>query len=194
MKFSKQEKEDLFKAWFALSIAFAILINEGFSLSLKFLEGIVLSAFTVGIAFLLHELSHKFFAQKYNCWAEFRANTTMLILAVLMSFLGFILVAPGAVMISGRISKKQNGIISLAGPMMNIFLGVIYLIGAILVFSLENSLIKQFFTYGYIINAWLAVFNLLPFGIFDGKKVYVWNKGVYAVAMLLAIGLLVLTL
>jgi len=34
MKFSKQEKEDLFKAWFALSIAFAILINEGFSLLL----------------------------------------------------------------------------------------------------------------------------------------------------------------
>ncbi len=194
MKFSKLEKEDLFKAWFALSIAFAILINEGFSLSFKFLEGIFLSAFTVGIAFLLHELSHKFVAQKYKCWAEFRANTTMLMLAVLMSFLGFILVAPGAVMISGRVSKKQNGIISLAGPMMNVFLGVVYLICAVLVVSSDNSLIKDFFTYGYIINAWLAVFNLLPFGIFDGKKVFAWNKGVYAVSMLLAVGLLVLAL
>ena len=193
MKFSKLEKEDLFKAWLALSIAFAILI-KGFSLSLDFLTGFFLSAFTVGIAFLLHELSHKFFAQKFHCWAEFRANTTMLMLAILMSFLGFILVAPGAVMITGRISKKQNGIISLAGPMMNIFLGVLYLLGAILVFSLENSLITQFFTYGYIINAWLAVFNLLPFGIFDGKKVYAWNKGIYSVAMLLAIGLLMLAL
>ena len=29
-------------------------------------------------------------------------------------------------------------------------------------------------------NAWIAVFNLIPFGIFDGLKVFNWNKKAWA--------------
>ena len=39
------------------------------------------------------------------------------------------------------------------------------------------------------INSFLAFFNLLPFGMMDGLKVWNWHKGVYALAMGLAIGL-----
>jgi len=31
-------------------------------------------------------------------------------------------------------------------------------------------------------NAWIAVFNLIPFGMFDGLKVFAWNKKVWALA------------
>ena len=33
--------------------------------------------------------------------------------------------------------------------------------------------------YGVIINITLALFNMIPFGIFDGRKVWDWNKPVY---------------
>ena len=80
------------------------------------------------MAFLLHELGHKLVAQKYGCQAEFRSFDQMLILAVIMSFFGFILAAPGAVLIQGRVSRKQNGIISATGPGVNLSLAVMFFI------------------------------------------------------------------
>jgi Zn-dependent protease len=42
---------------------------------------------------------------------------------------------------------------------------------------------------GVEINAWLAVFNLLPFGNFDGYKVFQWSKKVWGITFVAAIGL-----
>ena len=36
-------------------------------------------------------------------------------------------------------------------------------------------------------NAWIALFNLIPFGPFDGRKIFRWNIPVY---LLLAAGAL----
>jgi len=33
---------------------------------------------------------------------------------------------------------------------------------------------------GAAINAFLAVFNLIPFAVFDGRKVYAWNRVYWA--------------
>ena len=41
--------------------------------------------------------------------------------------------------------------------------------------------------YGFMINTWLALFNMIPFGMFDGKKVLAWSKPVYFI--ILAVGL-----
>ena len=46
-------------------------------------------------------------------------------------------------------------------------------------------------SYGLLINSWLAVFNLLPFGNFDGVKVLRWSKPVY-IGMLVFAGSLML--
>ena len=32
------------------------------------------------------------------------------------------------------------------------------------------------FRIGYFINAWLGLFNMIPFGNFDGKKILAWSK------------------
>ncbi|GIU69957.1 MAG: hypothetical protein KatS3mg002_1193 [Candidatus Woesearchaeota archaeon] len=110
---SEKEIKDLLLSWILISIAFAILKTENIItdiISKKFVILIIISGITVGIAFIIHELAHKIVAQKYNCWAEFRADITMLIIALLMSFTGFLFIAPGAVIISGNVTKKQNGI------------------------------------------------------------------------------------
>jgi len=78
MKFSPIEQQDLVKAWFVIALAFAIVLNGGLGFGSEFFILIVLSAITVGLGFLLHELAHKYVAQKYGCWAEFRAFNGML--------------------------------------------------------------------------------------------------------------------
>ena len=191
MKFSNREIIDLIKAWFFISLAFSILFSnplKNFSLYSFFLA-FLLSSLTLGFSFLLHELAHKFLAQKYHCKAEFFAFPKMLYLSVLMSFLGFIIAIPGAVFIHGRISREQNGKISLAGPLVNIALAIIFFL---LLFLPFNNL-KMLFTIGFSINSWLAIFNILPIGNFDGRKVYDWNKNVYFVASAIALILMAIS-
>lgn len=182
MRYSNVEVRDLVKAWFAISLAFAIAFL-GLSFDYRFLFGILVSAFTVGIGFLLHELAHKYFAQKYRCWAEFRANNFMLLLAVVFSFFGFVFAAPGGVFIRGKVNAKKNGIISLAGPVTNIILGLLFML--IMIATIEP--IRKIAYYGMYINFWLALFNMIPFFPFDGSKVFRWNKTVYGVAVAVAL-------
>lgn len=181
LKFSNIEVQHLLKAWVAISLAFAIVLNRGIGLNSEFLFAFVTAAVTVGTGFLLHELAHKYFAQRYGCVAEFRAFDMMLLLAVAMSFFGFIFAAPGAVFIGGkRISKKRNGIISVAGPILNIVIALIFL----LVIILNNvPVIESIAFYGFYINSWLALFNMVPFFIFDGQKVWKWNKAAWGLTI-----------
>jgi len=179
MKFSNEEVRDLLKAWIAISVAFAILLREN-----NFLLTFILSALTVGIGFLAHELSHKFLAQKYRLWAEFRANNFMLILAIAMSFLGFIFIAPGAVMIRGHnIDYRKNGIISAAGPISSLILAILFLPLAFL----GSGFLGMIGLYGYFINAWIGLFNLIPLWNFDGKKILDWNRIVYIILVIVAL-------
>ena len=94
MIFSHRELKDLFFAWLMISLAFAILFSGDasflLSLNFSFFLIFVISAFTVGISFLFHELMHKYVAQKYRLWAEFHASYKMLWLALLFSLFGFI--------------------------------------------------------------------------------------------------------
>ncbi len=191
MKFSQKEIKDLFFAWIMISLAFTILfsgISTLFNNPSFFILSFLISGFTAGIGFLLHELMHKYVAQNYGLKAEFVAFYNMLFLAIGFSFFGFILAAPGAVMMQGRrITKEQNGKISLAGPMTNIVLGLGFLIP--LIFLKPEGILRIFLDYGLIINALLALFNLIPLGPFDGKKIWEWNKTIHIITVLIALGL-----
>lgn len=187
MNFTQYEIRDLLKAWIAISIAFAVLLVTP---SLSFLVSLIVSALTVGTGFLLHELAHKKVALNYGCKAEFKSFDFMLLLAIAMSFFGFIIVAPGGVFIhkDGRaINKRQNGLISAAGPLTNLIFAVLFL-PLMLIF--KEGIIHQIGNYGYFINIWLALFNTLPFGPLDGAKIFHWNKKVGAAMLIAAIILL----
>ena len=182
---SETEIRDLIKAWIAISIAFAILLRG--SLDLNLYETFIVAAITVGTAFVFHEMGHKIVAQKYGCFAEFRSFDSMLILAVIMSFLGFIIAAPGAVMISGPVGVKRNGKISAAGPSVNLALALIFLL---IFYTFPIGILTIIAFYGFFINSWLALFNLIPIWNFDGKKVLRWNKTVYGIMVAIALGLM----
>ena len=179
--YSNIEVRDLLKSWLMVSIAFAIVLG---GLSSKFFSSFIISLIVVGTGFLLHELGHKIVAQRYKYFAEFRSFDEMLFLAVIMSFFGFVFAAPGAVMIGGKsIRKDHNGIISMAGPLVNVILVVVFL-G---LFVISSGFLQTIASYGVRINAWLALFNLIPFWQFDGKKIFEWNKVVWGVMTLLSL-------
>ena len=177
MFFSDLEIRELLKAWAAISIAFAIASDGSSLFDPKMLS---LSALTVGLGFLVHEMGHKYIAQRFGYPAEFRAFDTMLVLAILLSFTGFVFAMPGAVFIAGLPTTQENGKISAAGPGASLLLAISFLILSILLNPIP------IFTHGFAINSWWAFFNLLPFGNFDGPKIWRWNKGVYGALLLTA--------
>ncbi|MBC8500431.1 MAG: metalloprotease [Nanoarchaeota archaeon] len=178
-KTSKQEIHDLIEAWIFISLAFAILLSGGRLFSLTIIKTFILAALTVGIGFLFHEMAHKIVAQRYGCFAEFRASIQMLVLALIMSFFGFLIAAPGAVMISGRVSRAQNGKIAIAGPIVNLVLSLLFVPLFLLATMLNIGLLLELASYGIWINAFLAFFNMLPFFVLDGKKVMMWSREAY---------------
>jgi Zn-dependent protease len=188
IKTSQKELLDLAKAWLILGLAFAIVMH-GFSFDIGLLIAFGIALLTIGVGFLFHELAHKFFAQKYGCFAEFRSFDKMLFLALIMSFFGFIFAAPGAVMIQGHLTRKQRGVVSAAGPAMNMAIALAFFA---MLFT-HVPYLQVIGHFGFIINSWLAAFNLIPFAMFDGRKIYTWSKPVYFAMVAIGVGLIVLT-
>lgn len=167
--FERQEIKDIFLAIVAITLIFAY---NPFNPILT-LERLPISVIVVIIAFLFHELAHRFVARYYGANAFFKLWPFGIFLGFIFMFFGLKLVAPGAVVISPfrvrryyvkPIGKEELGIIAASGPATNIFFGIIFKI-----FPLS------FFQFLSQINAWLAFFNLIPFGPLDGKKVIDWN-------------------
>jgi len=151
--------------------------------------GILAAVFT--FSFLLHELAHKLTAQLYGLWAEFRLTLTgVLITLISMIPLSLIkIISPGAVMIAGYGSKETIGKISVAGPLTNLLLSILF-VGTSLVTS---GIAGEVAVVGSFFNALIVLFNILPFWLLDGWKVFRWNKAVWGIIFALSIVLLAWT-
>jgi len=206
-RITRREEADLFIAWLAISLSFAIIKIAPYGIlgplqSVSLITALIylgIALLTVGIGFILHEMAHKFTAIRYGYWAEFRKDNNMLLVAVaLASLVGFVFAAPGATVIysnDGRgLTREQNGKISAAGPVVNLLLCIPF--AALLVIaggltSLNGNILAQIGLAGIQINAMIAAFNMLPISILDGNKVFSWNILVFFILILAAFGTLV---
>lgn len=161
---------------------------------IEILEVFPLTLLIIGTGFLGHELAHKFSAQRYGCWAEFKLWTVGAIMALLFAAISqgaIIFAAPGAVYIASRssyfgetIDKKANGIISLVGPLVNVAGATIFGLALAISTTLGygNLVIGNTFRFlqvGVQINLLLGAFNMIPFFILDGQKVFNWDRRVW---------------
>ncbi len=180
--FSNKEFKDIFIAVIALSFVFSYpeaIFNPVF---------FMFSLFAVGIAFMGHELSHRYVARKLGYWAEFRLWNQGIIFALFLAIAtggGFVFAAPGAVVFSSPYvfknpSRQDVGRIGIAGVVFNIVLMYAFL-GLNFIYPNPVLALAAF------VNGWLAAFNLIPFGPLDGTKVLSWNKLAWAGALGLAV-------
>lgn len=187
-KFTKYEVRDLIISFIVISLCFAILYSDrNFSLAIIYLP---IAMVGVGTGFIFHEIGHKLASIHYGYWAEYKLWASGLVFALISSFFGFIFAAPGAVYTYGQfISDEENGIISLAGPVINIILAIIFLILATLVYittdpsDIITKVIFLTFSIGFSINSYLATFNLIPIWNLDGSKVLRWNGLIWIIAI-----------
>jgi Zn-dependent protease len=208
-RISRREEFDLFISWIAISISFAIIKIAPYGITgpMRSIDPVLalisfgIALLTVGIGFILHEMAHKFTAIKFGYWAEFRKDNVMLLFAVLLAALvGFVFAAPGATVIYSNsatgqgLSKRENGIISASGPIVNLLLcipfGVLVLLSASLT-GFSSILLAQIGIFGIQINAMIAAFNMIPVSILDGRKVMAWNIPVFALLIIASFGTLV---
>ena len=178
MKFSKQELIHILVAMGVLTLAFSFALapNPPLSHLNAVLQNLPLSFLAIATAFFCHEIAHKYVGQKLGYWSEFRMFPQGLLFALFLGVtLGVVFAAPGAVQILGRPSREESGKMAMAGPSVNLLISVIFFS---LLFATSGYLAEIAFFVAYI-NAFLAFFNLLPFGPLDGKKIFQWKKEVW---------------
>lgn len=167
--FTASEVRDLLLAIGAISIVYMTYAFTVFSLLAT-----VYALIAVLIAFFIHEMAHRFTAISLGYKARFVASIEGLMLTLISALLPFKILAPGYVAIYGRYGGRLRdlGLIALAGPLSNILIAVLAMI---IPFS---SILKYFVV---LVNMDIALFNLLPFAILDGNKIFRWNKAIWLI-------------
>jgi Zn-dependent protease len=140
-------------------------------------------------AFVIHELGHKFLAQFYRAWAEFRMLFYGAVITAISAvpFFPFKFIAPGAVMISGNLSVARYGRVSLIGPLTNLGMGTAFLCVYLILAAIDSA--NPILLVGVRFNGFIGFFNMIPFMGLDGQKIFGWNKIIWVLTMAAAIGL-----
>ena len=188
MRFSRTEIIQILIAIGVLTLAFTFAFTKNALTNLNaVLNNLPLSFLAIVTAFFCHELAHKYMGLKYGYWSEFRMFPQGLFLALFLGiFFGVVFAAPGAVQIYGNPNREQLGKISVAGPAINLVIAILFLPIA----KLMSGTIGQIGYFISFINAFLALFNLLPFGPLDGMKIFRWRMDIWI--GLFAIGIAIL--
>jgi len=208
------ELTDLFLAFIVLSLAFGWVFGGAGNI----VEMFMVASVAVGTGFILHEMAHKFAAQRYGYTAEFRASTFGLMFTVLTAAMGFIFAAPGAVVIGRRMSTespyahrpdahkytreddrywdvhdtrvREELVISIAGIVVNMLMVCIFIMVLFVTpAAVASSDILFLIIYlGIYVNIFLAAFNLIPFGPLDGAKILACSPIAFGVAAVVVFG------
>lgn len=183
----------------SLVTVFSHYRNELIELILAFLTLIVAFSYpnimnfqnvvlVVGAAFIVHELCHRFAATSMGLLARFRVwgyGLLITIVSVLLTAGNFTLAAPGTVYIYTSPNKRERGLIALAGPFGNLALALMFA-------SLRP--ISAIMGTAANVNFQLALINMLPFSILDGRHIMDWNRRIWVGIMIVTVFSLALSI
>ena len=125
----------------------------------------------------------KFFAERYNCRAEFVLWPIGAIFSIVVTMLTqFVFAVVGSIQITTKhsvrlgyrfigLTNEELGKISLGGPLINLILAVFGFVFSPLSPGFFNVFIKM--------NLIFALFNMVPIPQMNGSKVFGWNRMVW---------------
>jgi Zn-dependent protease len=142
---------------------------------------------------MAHELAHKFVAQSFGAWSEFRMLPTGYILSAMAILFSVPIFGTGVVYSSGMSNREQVGKTNLAGPLTNFILAAILMTTA-LTMSIFAPLgfSSLLFRFGIQLNAFLGLFNMIPFEPFDGASIRNWSNRVWLAQVIGLVFMLIL--
>ncbi|MEM4035641.1 MAG: metalloprotease [Fervidicoccaceae archaeon] len=162
------EREPLALATAAAALTLALLTKFG-----------AVGVASVLAGFVAHELAHRAISRRYGCSSRFVVDSFGLLVTLISALLPVAFLAPGYV--SSRcpftLSKFAEARIAASGPLANIALAV----AALAVHTILGDWPLRVFAE---VNAWLALFNLLPIGPLDGSKVLRGSVVLWAAAFI----------
>jgi Zn-dependent protease len=160
---------------------FSVSYTSRIGVDKTYLTGVLLTILT---GFIGHELAHRSIARRSGLQARFVLWRQGIFLTLLGFVLRFALIVPGFVFMTGYASKSVNGKVAWSGPAINIVNGIILVVlGALTNVTIWGIHFDAVLHLAALLNFFLALFNLIPFGPLDGKKVREWNPKIWALSL-----------
>jgi Zn-dependent protease len=185
--FSQKEVEHLtIAALLVIAVGISSILYGVIPFQVSLTMSIVAFTGILMISFFVHEIAHKIAAQRRGLWSEFRLTLWGSFMTLIFAFLPIKFISPGAVMIAGAAERKEIGEISIAGPIINVILSILFLGTAF-----ASGPLYPIFLFGGFFNAYIAAFNLIPFGILDGHKIFNWSRIIWGLAFATSVALTV---
>lgn len=185
-----REVKDFLIAIFVLFSGYVISIYVDARFPISSLPLVLLvSLFSIVLAFSAHEGAHRFMAIRLGAIAFFKKWNLGLLLIIVSSLVGSLFATAGAVQFTGITDESKIGKSALAGPATNLIIGTsvygIYLLGGFSSISLVGFLLINIFR----INLWLGLFNMIPIPPIDGSKVFRWDLKIFVIVIVIAVAL-----
>lgn len=187
------ESSHFFLAWLgSISVMLISFYNPDRSASLlpaAFFISVPVVIGVTGVSILAHEISHKLVASFFGLKTVFKIWESGMIFSALLALLGVTFYPSyGSTFISQKDwpydrHMQKMGLIYAAGPAVSLLVALVFL-G--LAYKGEQTGLEWLLAIGHtglIFNCILVLFNLIPifpFTIFDGNKIFQWNKPVWA--------------
>lgn len=206
-RFSKREIRDLGIAVLLVTLVGFALIGGpplGIIRAIQILPGLIAGGYwwypvgMIGLfafAFLTHELAHKFVAQNYGMYSEFRMIPQGYYLSLIAILFAVPIFGTGVVDTRGAKSLEEGAKSTLAGPIANLVLGGVFLAAIEIIVAIQGGLsfpLGLILQYGMILNAMLGLFNMVPLYPFDGYIVMKWNRNLWIVATVALLAMVVM--
>ncbi|MEM1581395.1 MAG: GNAT family N-acetyltransferase [candidate division WOR-3 bacterium] len=185
----------LLAALLGVSMVWWIQIIRGQG-SLVFIPALTIMAST---CILVHELPQKVVARKLGLETTFKAWGSGILFSWLLALLGVFFPAYGSIYVKQidywyNPREDRTGIIFAMGPLSSLALGLALWIVRVLTYG---GLIAESARVGFITSLSFAILNLIPIRaaggfVWDGKKILLWKKTVWAALVVATITLIAL--
>lgn len=148
------------------------------------------------LSYLMHELAHRIVARRNYVKAFFKLDPigAMLTLISAIPMLPVKFIAPGAVVLASPTTIRVIGSTAFWGPATNVIISAIsYILSLLFIPVFPSQWLSSIFLILSKFNAFIAFFNLLPFGLLDGLKIIKWSMPRWVAVIALSLVLLILT-